>query len=173
MEKKIIALLIAVILVASAGIAMGAGKGKPVPFTATVNSTVTDPGTITPTDEGLLKVRNQIWTGTVTNTSITGLPGGNIILKHDAMIDLSRGTGTYHAAFTITTTGGTVYGKLRGKITNLTGTYPFFTGGESDGSVTIQGGTGNWQGIQGTGTYHEEYVAPLTTTATMTGQYHK
>ena len=179
MKKTIVAGVIAVMLVASIGMAIGAGdgKGKPVPFTATVNSTVTDPGTVTLIYDGLLKVRNQTWSGTVTSTDMTGLLGGGIILKHDAMINLSRGTGTYHATFTITTTNGTVYGKMRGKITNLTytGTYPLivFTGGESDGSVTIQGGTGDWEGIQGRGTYHEEYIAPLTTTATITGRYHQ
>ena len=180
MKKTLIAGVIAIVLVASIGMAMGAGngKGKPAPFTATINSTVTYSGTITETDDGLLKVRNQTWNGTV--DSITGLPDGDIIMKHDAMINLLRGTGTYHATFTITTTNGTVYGKRRGKITNLkytyTGTYPWiaFNSGESDGSVTIQGGTGDWDGIQGVGTYHEEYLprplAPLSTTTAITGQ---
>ncbi len=177
MKKTLIAVVIAIVLVASIGMAMGAGngKGKPAPFTATINSIVTDPGTITVTDDVLLKVRDQTWNGTVDST--TGLPDGDIILNHDAMINLSSCTGTYHATFAITTTNGIVYGKLRGKITNLkyTGTYPLivFTGGESDGSVTIQGGTGDWEGIQGVGTYHEEYVAPLSTTTLITGQTHQ
>jgi len=168
MKKAIIAGVIAIVLVALIGMAMGAenGKVKPAPFTANIASTVTYPGTNTVTDDGLLKVRDQIWNGMV--DSITGLPDGTIELKHDAMINLSSCTGTYHATFAITTTNGIVYGKLRGKITNLeyTGTYPsiVFTGGKSDGSVTIQGGTGDWEGIQGVGTYHEEYVAPLFTT---------
>ena len=177
MKKTIVAGVIAVLLVASIGIAIGEGngKGKPAPFTATINSTVTHPGTITVTDEGLLKVRDQIWNGTVDST--IGLPDGDIILNHDAMINLTSCTGTYHATFAITTTNGIVYGKLRGKITNLTytGTYPLivFTGGESDGSVTIQGGTEDWEGIQGVGTYHEEYVASLSTTTLITGQTHQ
>ena len=170
MKKTIIAGVIAIVLVASIGMAMGAGngKGKPVPFTATINS-MADPGTITLIDDGLLKVRDQTWNGTVTSTDMTGLLGGAIIMKHDAMINLLRGTGTYHATFAITTTNGTVYGKMRGKITNLSG----FTSGESDGSVTIHGGTGEWAGIQGVGTYHEVYVAPLATTTTITGQTHQ
>jgi len=176
MKKTIIAVVIAIVLVASIGMTMGAGngKGKPAPFTATINSMVTDLGTITVTDDGLLKVRDQIWIGTV--DSIAGLPDGTIELKHDAMINLTSGTGTYHATFAITTTNGIVYGKLRGKITNLsTGNNLLivFTGGESDGSVTIQGGTGDWEGIQGVGTYHEEYVAPLTTTTLITGRSHQ
>ena len=180
MKTAIIAGVIAIVLVASIGMAMGAGngKGKPAPFMATINSNVTYPGTITLIDDGLLKVRDQLWNGTVNSTP--GLPDGTVILNHDAMIDLLTGTGTYHATFTISTTNGIVYGKLRGKITNLTyrGTYPriVFTGGESDGSVTIQGGTGEWAGIQGVGTYHEEYVkyvVPLTTITTITGQTHQ
>ena len=179
MKKTIVAGVIAIVLVASIGMAMGAenGKGKPAPFTATINSNVTYQGTITETDDGLLKVRNQTWSGAVTSTDMTGLPDGAIILNHDAMINLTSGTGTYHATFTITTTNGIVYGKLRGKITNLKymGEYPWiiFTGGESDGSVTIQGGTEDWDGIQGVGTYHEEYVGPLSTITLITGQYHQ
>ena len=92
MKRAIVAGVIAVMLVASIGMAMGAGdgKGKPVPFTATINSTVTYPGTITQIDDGLLKVRDQTWSGTVTGTDVTGLLGGAIILKHDAMINLPR-----------------------------------------------------------------------------------
>lgn len=179
MKKTIIAGVIAIVLVASIGMAMGAGngKGKPAPFTATINSMVTYPGTITVTDDGLLKVRDQIWNGIVDST--IGLPDGTVILKHDAMINLSSCTGTYHATFAITTTNGIVYGKLRGKITNLEYdiTEPdgqiVFTGGESDGSVTIQGGTEEWAGIQGVGTYHEVYIAQLTTTTAITGQSHQ